>query len=83
MQTVGHFDGDDDGDDDIDNTLWNQMAWHGAWLRPSLGRDNRVLDMLLYDGNYHGNYGNYEQTTVISFYGKSYIGMMTTDRATK
>ena len=37
----GDDDGDDDdGDDDIDNTLWNQMAWHGAWLRPSLGRDN-------------------------------------------
>ena len=43
MQTVAPFDGDDDMDDDIDNTLWNQMAWHGAWLRPSPGR-HLVLD---------------------------------------
>ena len=46
MTIFAENDGDASKATDIDNTLWNQMAWQGAWRRPSLGRDHRVYHAL-------------------------------------
>ena len=46
MTIFAENDGDASKATDIDNTLWNQMAWQGAWWRPSLGRDHRVYHAL-------------------------------------